>query len=142
MSRAVTAALVSLLDGLTLTDTGLTGSPVSLDERVRVVTPREAVSPEATPVCYVVLSAVQTETDGIMWASTAVYEVMVHLAVTAEAEAMLAGAEALDQLAAALRYAPGTLADEVTLGAGSVVLDRERGRVACYARVTCRTLRG
>ena len=142
MSRAVTAALVSLLDGLTLTDTGLTGSPVSLDERVRVVTPREAVSPEATPVCYVVLSAVQTETDGIMWASTAVYEVMVHLAVTAEAEAMLAGAEALDQLAAALRYAPGTLADEVTMGAGSVVLDRERGRVACYARVTCRTLRG
>ena len=142
MSRAVTAALVSLLDGLTLTDTGLTGSPVSLAERVRVVTPREAVSPEATPVCYVVLSAVQTETDGIMWASTAVYEVMVHLAVTAEAEAMLAGAEALDQLAAALRYAPGTLADEVTLGAGSVVLDRERGRVACYARVTCRTLRG
>jgi hypothetical protein len=142
MSRAVTAALVSLLDGLTLTDTGLTGSPVSLDERVRVVTPREAVSPEATPVCYVVLSAVQTETDGIMWASTAVYEVMVHLSVTAEAEAMLAGAEALDQLAAALRYAPGTLADEVTLGAGSVVLDRERGRVACYARVTCRTLRG
>jgi hypothetical protein len=142
MSRAVTAALVSLLDGLTLTDSGLTGSPVSLDERVRVVTPREAVSPEATPVCYVVLSAVQTEADGILWASTAVYEVMVHLSYTAEAEAMLAGAEALDQLAAALRYAPGTLADEVTLGAGSVVLDRERGRVACYARVTCRTLRG
>ena len=142
MSRAVTAALVSLLDGLTLTDTGLTGSPVSLDERVRVVTPREAVSPEATPVCYVVLSAVQTEADGILWASTAVYELMVHLSYTAEAEAMLAGAEALDQLAAALRYAPGTLADEVTLGAGSVVLDRERGRVACYARVTCRTLRG
>lgn len=142
MSRAVTAALVSLLDGLTLTDSGLTGSPVALDDRVRVVTPREAVSPEATPVCYVVLSAVQTETDGILWASTAVYEVMVHLSYTAEAEAMLAGAEALDQLAAALRYAPGTLADEVTLGAGSVVLDRERGRVACYARVTCRTLRG
>ena len=142
MSRAVTAALVSLLDGLTLTDTGLTGSPVALSGRVRVVTPREAVSPEATPVCYVVLSAVQTEADGILWASTAVYEVMVHLSYTAEAEAMLAGAEALDQLAAALRYAPGTLADEVTLGAGSVVLDRERGRVACYARVTCRTLRG
>ena len=142
MSRAVTAALVSLLDGLTLTDSGLTGSPVALSGRVRVVTPREAVSPEATPVCYVVLSAVQTEADGILWASTAVYEVMVHLSYTAEAEAMLAGAEALDQLAADLRYAPGTLADEVTLGAGSVVLDRERGRVACYARVTCRTLRG
>ena len=142
MSRAVTAALVSLLDGLTLTDSGLTGSPVALSGRVRVVTPREAVSPEATPVCYVVLSAVQTEADGILWASTAVYEVMVHLSYTAEAEAMLAGAEALDQLAADLRYAPGTLADEVTLGAGSVVLDRERGRVACYARVTGRTLRG
>jgi hypothetical protein len=142
MSRAVTAALVSLLDGLTLTDSGLTGAPVSLDDRVRVVTPREAVSPEATPVCYVVLSAVQTEDSGILWASTCVFEVMVHLAYVSEAEAMLAGSEVLDQLSTALRGAPGSLADEVALSAGSIVLDRERGRVACYARVTTRTLRG
>lgn len=142
MSRAVTAALVSLLGGVTLTDTGLTGSPVALSGRVRVVTPREAVAPETLPVCYVVLVAVQAEDDGILWASTCTYEVMVHLAYTAETEAMLAGAEALDQLAAAIRAAPGTLAHEVTLSAGSIVLDRERGRVACYARVTTRTLRG
>ena len=142
MSRAVTAALVSLLDGLTLTDSGLTGSPVSLDDRVRVVTPREAVSPEAAPVCYVVLVAVQAEDDGIMWASTCVYELMLHLAYTAEVEGMLAGSEVLDQLAAALRAAPGTLAHEVTMGAASLSLDRERGRVLCYARVTTRTLRG
>lgn len=142
MSRAVTAALVDLLDGLTLTDAGLTGSPVALADRVRVVTPREAVTPETLPVCYVVLSAVQSEADGILWASTCVYEVMVHLAYTAEVEGMLAGSEVLDQLAAAIRAAPGTLAHEVTMGAGSIVLDRERGRVACYARVTTRTLRG
>lgn len=142
MSRAVTAALVSLLEGLTLTDSGLTGSPVSLDDRVRVVTQRDAVSPEAAPVCYVVLSAVQAEDDGILWASTCVYELMLHLTYTAEVEAMLAGSEVLDQLAAALRAAPGTLAHEVTMGAASIILDRERGRVACYARVTCRTLRG
>lgn len=142
MSRAVTAALVSLLEGLTFTDSGLTGSPVALSGRVRVVTPREAVSPEATPVCYVVLSGVSTERDGIMGASTAVFEVMVHLSYTTETEAMLAGAEVLDQLADAVLDAPGTLAHEVILSAGSLVLDRERGRVACYARVTCRTLRG
>lgn len=142
MSRSVTAALVSLLEGLTLTDSGLTGSPVALSGRVRVVTQRSAVSPESTPVCYVVLSAVQAEDDGILWASTCVYELMLHLTYTAEVEAMLAGAEVLDQLAAALRAAPGTLAHEVTMGAASIILDRERGRVACYARVTCRTLRG
>ena len=142
MRRAEAAALVSLLGGVTLTDSGLTGSPVALSGRVRLVTPRDAVAPEAAPVCYVVLSGVTTERDGIQGLTSDTYEVLLHLSYTTEAEATLAGAEVLRQLADAILGAPGTLAHDVSLSAGQVVLDRERGRVACYARVLCRTLRG
>ncbi len=79
MSRAEAAALVSLLGGVTLTDSGLTGSPVALSGRVRLVTPRDAVAPEAAPVCYVVLSGVTTERDGIQGLTSDTYEVLLHL---------------------------------------------------------------
>lgn len=142
MSRAVTAALVSLLEGLTLTDSGLTGSPVALSGRVRVVTPREVTPPEAAPVCYVVLSAVSAERDGIQGVDVQVFEVMAFFSYTAEAEAMLAGGEVLSQMADAIHDGPGTLAHDIIVGGGGLTIHRERALVACYLRITCRTLRG
>jgi len=142
MSRAQAAALEAVLEAVTLTDSGLVGSPLSLASTVRLVTPREAVSPEAAPVVYLVLSGVSVERDGIQGVTSTVYEVLAHLAVNTDTDAMLAGLEALTQLVTAIQDAPGTVADELLVGGGQVVLDRERRRVACYARVTCRTLRG
>lgn len=142
MSRAQVEALVTLLEGLTLTDSGLVGSPLSLADAVRLVTPRDAVAPEEPPVCYLVVSGVDGGRNGIQGETRLTTEVLLHLRSTAPAEAVLMGAEVLDQLTSALLDAPGTVGHEVIPSGGRVVVDAERGRVACYLVVTATTLRG
>jgi len=142
MSRVSAQALIDLLSGLTLTDTGLTGSPVSLSGKVRLVTAKDASVQVAAPCCYLVGPTLSTQREGILGASTAVYEVLLLLAYTEDAQALLAAAEVLDQLATAALSASGTVAHEVQLLGSAVRLDTDGRRLQVYATLSLSTLRG
>lgn len=142
MSRASAQALIDLLSGLTLTDTGLSGSPVALSGAVKLVTARDATVQVASPCCYLVGPTVSTQREGILGASTAIYEVLLVLGYTDDAEALLAGAEVLDQVADAALNAVGTVAHEVQMLGSAVRLDRDGRRLQVYATLSLSSLRG
>lgn len=142
MSRASAQALIDLLSGLTLTDAGLTGSPVSLSGTVRLVTAKDATVQVAAPCCYLVGPVVNTQREGILGASTSIYEVLLILGYTDDAQALLAAAEVLDQVADAALGASGTVAHEVQMLGSAVRLDTDGRRLQVYATLSLSSLRG
>lgn len=142
MSRASAQALIDLLSGLTLTDAGLTGSPVSLSGTVRLVTAKDATVQVAAPCCYLVGPTLSTQREGILGASTSVYEVLLILGYTDDAQALLAAAEVLDQVADAALGASGTVAHEVQMLGSAVRLDTDGRRLQVYATLSLSSLRG
>lgn len=142
MSRVSAQALIDLLSGLTLTDTGLSGSPVALGGTVKLVTAKDATVQVAAPCCYLVGPTLSTQREGILGASTAIYEVLLILGYTEDAQALLAAAEVLDQVADAALSASGTVGHEVQLLGSAVRLDTDGRRLQVYATLSLSTLRG
>jgi hypothetical protein len=122
MSRAQLTALVSYLEGLTLSDTALPGGSVSLAGRVTLLGPTDQLPMGAAPIVYVLPTSVGAEATAIMVTVRSVYQVVMVLPVATASDALLVGAEVLSSIASAIyRDLLGASTNEAVLSGGSAM---------------------
>lgn len=104
MSRAQLAALVTALEGVTVTDTALSGGSLALASKVVAAPPPEGgVAQVQAGRCFVWLTDSRLDFDGMLPIQRSTYSAFLTVSVTTPSEAHLVGAEVVRAIFSALK---------------------------------------